>query len=463
MKPLTDFETHLRALSNSKEATSNGATTPALVNATFSCPAFDPSTLFARTQDHQRIFWEQPDHDFALVAIGAATRNEAGGPDRFAHLRTDWNQAKSAVHTSPEDQPMAFPIALTALKFSPSGSDDANATLPSGVLIIPRLLFVRDGDQYLLNVTLQTGGDLESNITATREELDWLFSPASDSCEQMPPSPHIELIEDLEFSAWEKQVRSALAAIDGDQFEKVVLARTLRTISEKPFDLGQVLKTLEQRYAHCTVFAYGSEKTCFVGATPERLLRLQDRRVQIDCLAGSIALGGTPEKTKALAKTILSDPKELHEHAVVAQAVREILAPFCESIDAPSQPLIRQTADLQHLHTPLSAVAKPGSDIFDFIQQLHPTPATGGFPRQAALSFIEETESFDRGWYAGPCGWIDSRGNGDIAVAIRSALIEENQATLYAGSGIVAGSDPGREYEETALKLRTMLWALQAE
>ncbi len=462
MKPLSEFEAHLRELAGSIVQASDGANPGPMVNATFECPDFDPANLFALTSDPQRIFWQQPDHDFALVAIGAAALTEADGLDRLARLRTGWQLANAATNRSTDNTP-EFPLAMTTLPFSAAKGSRSDPGPLTGFLLIPRLLFVRDGERNLVNVTLGLDHALESSITATREELNRLFAPPEADCQPMPPSPQIQLIEDVDFATWEAQVQSALSAIEGGQVEKVVLARTLRTVSETPFALGQVLKTLEQRYAHCTVFAYGSDKACFVGATPERLLRLEDGQVQVDCLAGSIPLGDTPERTEALAETILSDAKELHEHAVVARTVRELLAPLCGSIDAPFQPLIRRTADLQHLHTPFAAVARPNADIFDFIQQLHPTAATGGAPREAALSLIEETETFDRGWYAGPCGWIDARGNGELAVAIRSALIEGNEATLYAGSGIVAGSDPGREYEETALKLRTMLWALQAE
>ncbi len=463
MKPLTEFEAHLHDLAGSIVPASDNPDIRPMVNATFACPDFDPANLFARVRDPQRILWHQPDRDFALVAIGASALTKAGGPDRLAQLRTGWQLANAATNTEATESTPAFPIAMTALPFSPSTCSSSDSLPLDGVLLIPRLLFLRDGEQYLVNVTLQLNEALDSSIAATRQELNWLLSSPEAGCQPMPPSPHIQLIEDVDFPAWEGQVRSALTAIDNGDLEKVVLARTLRTISEKPFALGQVLKTLEQRYGHCTVFAYGSEKGCFVGATPERLLRLQDGRVQVDCLAGSVPLGDTPEKTEAFAQSILSDAKELHEHSVVARSVRELLAPLCKSVDAPSQPSIMQTADLQHLHTAFTAVARPATDIFDFIQQLHPTPATGGSPREPALSLIDETETFDRGWYAGPCGWIDAKGNGDIAVAIRSALIEGNHATLYAGSGIVAGSDPAREHEETALKLRTMLWALQAE
>jgi menaquinone-specific isochorismate synthase len=227
--------------------------------------------------------------------------------------------------------------------------------------------------------------------------------------------------------------------------------------------VGSVLRAQAERNPRATIFAAGRNDTCFLGATPERLVSLDDGRAKIDCLAGTIRLPGDASEAEALADAILHDSKELHEHEVVARAIREALAPVCESVEAPEKPLIKRTADVQHLHTPITATTKPGIELFDLVERLHPTPAMGGYTRDAAVTKIGELETFDRGWYAAPVGWVDAAGNGDFAVAIRSALIEGNQARLYAGNGIVEGSDPAKEFEETELKLRAMLWALRQE
>ena len=190
---------------------------------------------------------------------------------------------------------------------------------------------------------------------------------------------------------------------------------------------------------------------------------MKDGTVAVDCLAGSIGRATLPGADEELALALLHDPKERHEHQVVLRALAENLRPLCDELEIPSGPSILRTATVQHLHTPVRARVRGGIQVLDLVERLHPTPATGGYPREKALALIEKYESLDRGWYAGPVGWIDGAGNGDFAVAIRSGLVQGKNVRLYGGSGIVAGSDPAREYEETNIKLETMAWALKSE
>ena len=178
------------------------------------------------------------------------------------------------------------------------------------------------------------------------------------------------------------------------------------------------------------------------------------------CPAGSARRGATEEEDRRLGEVLRADPKELHEHAVVVQALREGLEPLCSRLDIPEAPDLLCLPNVQHLHTPIEGLLNADRGVLELVERLHPTPAAGGLPRDAALPLIRQWEPFDRGWYAGPVGWVDGRGDGDFAVAIRSALIRRQEAFLYAGCGIVAGSDPEREYAESCLKLRPMLWAL---
>jgi isochorismate synthase len=213
-------------------------------------------------------------------------------------------------------------------------------------------------------------------------------------------------------------------------------------------------------YGRCTLFAFTSVQNCFVGATPERLVRLEERTVRTDCLAGSTRRGATHDEDRSLGEALLADRKERHEHALVVRALHDALLPFCSQVHAPETPTLLRMPNVQHLYTPLEGILKEEGDIFGLVERLHPTPATGGLPREMACSVLRTYECFDRGWYAGPVGWVDGRGGGEFVVAIRSALLKGCEASLYAGCGIVAGSDPEREYEESCLKLRPMLWAV---
>ncbi|MGH7961687.1 MAG: isochorismate synthase, partial [Candidatus Binatia bacterium] len=159
----------------------------------------------------------------------------------------------------------------------------------------------------------------------------------------------------------------------------------------------------------------------------------------------------------------LADPKEQHEHALVVRALQEALAPLCARLTIPNAPVLRLMPNVQHLHTPVTGVMHERGDLLRLVERLHPTPACGGLPRQPALELVRAYEKFNRGWYASPVGWIDGQGNGEFVVAIRSALLVGNTAVLHAGCGIVAGSDPEREYQESCWKLKPMLWALSGE
>jgi isochorismate synthase len=164
-----------------------------------------------------------------------------------------------------------------------------------------------------------------------------------------------------------------------------------------------------------------------------------------------------------LGEQLLASAKDRHEHEVVVRTVVEALGPLCDQLDVGATPSLLKLGNVQHLYTPVTGHLCSACTLLNVVERLHPTPAVGGRPREAALALIREREGFDRGWYGGPVGWIDQRGEGEFAVAIRSALLHGTQATLFAGCGIVADSDPEREYAEAALKLKPMLSALGAE
>jgi len=258
-------------------------------------------------------------------------------------------------------------------------------------------------------------------------------------------------------------VSEAAAAVRRGELEKVVLAREVRVEAEEPFDVEAALRRLRDAYPSCYVFAVARGEQVFLGATPERLVRLEGRTVRVASLAGSIRRGTTPEEDRELAAALLASTKDRAEHAVVARAIRAALDGPCVEVEAPDAPVILSVRNVHHLYTPVNARLSDGATLLDLVARLHPTPAVGGMPRAAALRYIREHEGLDRGWYAAPVGWMDASGQGEFAVALRSALVEGAEATLFAGCGIMGDSDPEREYAESAVKLRPMLAALGIE
>ena len=261
---------------------------------------------------------------------------------------------------------------------------------------------------------------------------------------------------------WQAMVAAALEAIGRGALHKVVLSRRVRVRGPAAFDPGLAVRRLRAAYPGCFVFAVARDREAFVGATPERLVRLRGGRLDTAALAGSTARGATPEADERLGRALLASPKERAEHALVVEMLRQALAPLCRVLSVPPEPRLLRLGNVQHLYTPISGAVE-GRSVLELVERLHPTPAVGGWPRAAALEFIRTHEPGSRGWYAAPVGWVDRRGEGEFAVAIRSGLLRGAEAWLFAGCGIVAGSDPAREYEETRLKLRPLLAALGVE
>jgi len=231
----------------------------------------------------------------------------------------------------------------------------------------------------------------------------------------------------------------------------------LRLKLNKEANISRVLQELLNKQANSYVFAFEKESDCFVGATPERLVKLEQDKVLSTCLAGTAPRGETKEEDKAIGQSLLHDSKNREEHDFVVRMIKNGIKHYCTNVVIPASPVLYPLKNLQHLYTPVTAALKKGYSIFDIIGELHPTPALGGTPTQASLKFIRDNELLDRGWYGAPVGWLDSNRNGEFAVAIRSGLIQGDEASLFAGCGIVKDSDIEKEYEETNIKFLPML------
>jgi len=269
-------------------------------------------------------------------------------------------------------------------------------------------------------------------------------------------------------------VTRALDHISRGAFHKIVLARALDFTTPDataPFHPLRILNTLRERFTDCHSFSFANGRgQSFIGASPERLLRVRDRRLLTEALAGSAPRGATASEDAALGNALLNSEKDLREQRHVLDSIHRRLEPLGLTLTHPDRPGLRKLANVQHLHTPIEATLPDDSKaaaapvrLLDVLARLHPTPAVGGTPREAAVAHIRELENFPRGLYAGAIGWLDSRGNGEFFVALRSALIDGPRARLYAGAGIVAGSTPDKEYDETEIKFRAIRDALLAQ
>ena len=244
----------------------------------------------------------------------------------------------------------------------------------------------------------------------------------------------------------------------GGQLSKVVLAREVRATADAPFDVAGILRRLHDRFPGCFVFHVDG----FLGASPELLVRRQGSLVRAQPMAGTAPRGGDPDADADLAAALLASPTYRHEHQITIDMVYDTLLPWCSYLDYEAEPSIVAVANVQHLATFVEGrLSDPPPSVLELVAALHPTPAVSGWPRDAAVAWIRANEELDRGRYAGAVGWVDGAGNGAWAVSIRCAEVHGDRARLFAGNGIVAGSDPQTELAETEAKLAAVLSALQ--
>jgi menaquinone-specific isochorismate synthase len=262
-------------------------------------------------------------------------------------------------------------------------------------------------------------------------------------------------------SGWAALMHDALAAIEAGPLEKLVLSRRVALTGPRAFDIGRLLGALGCLFPSCQTLSLKRNGQSFVAATPERLLALHHGRLEVDAIAGTAARAESVADDAALRTALLGSDKNLREHRVVIDAIRTALSDCCEGFQVPNRPRVMQLTNAQHLWSPIEARPRAGVGLFALAASLHPTPATNGQPRAEARDWLRRAEPFDRGWYTGAAGILQPDGDGELWVLLRCAQVRGNQAELFAGAGIVAGSDAASEWDETEAKLGAMLAALQ--
>ncbi|WP_372869323.1 isochorismate synthase, partial [Planomicrobium okeanokoites] len=302
--------------------------------------------------------------------------------------------------------------------------------------------------------------DTFPEFEALRIERDKLIHAAQVSEPVAYKKPEVTGREELKKDSYLSSIDKVTGVIKAKQADKVVIARVLRLDFDKSLSSSSALYQVSKEQPESFLFGLESEEQFFFGATPERLVKVEDRQALSTCLAGSTPRGKTVEKDNELGNELLNDRKNRSEHQYVVDMISNVFSIHCSEQFVPKNPKLMKVRDIQHLYTPVEGELKQGSNLIDLVRDLHPTPALGGEPRQSALSLIRQYETMNRGFYAAPIGWIDAKGDGEFAVAIRSALLDGKEAYLYAGGGIVEDSTPESEYAETWVKFRPMLRAL---
>jgi menaquinone-specific isochorismate synthase len=369
-----------------------------------------------------------------LVGWGVFASTTVRGPHRFADARNWWlKQLESFAVTNSVHGNGTGPVLFTSFSFS--DQDES-------VLIIPEVIVGKKAEKsWITWIGSSTQPDLKSVAPQlVPNSVTWETNNQADS-------------------AWKARVTTAVNRIQGGALDKVVLARDFTGNADHNIDPRTILKKLAAEYPSTWSFAVSG----LVGATPELLLRLSRKMVTSRVLAGTISKTGDDERDLALAASLARSSKDLEEHLYAVRSVADALEPLCTSTNVPESPYVLHLANVMHLATDVTgALAEKMShvDAFTILEQLHPSAAVCGTPREQASLLIAEIEGMSRGRYAGPVGWIDAAGDGELGIALRCGQIQEDSIRIFAGCGIVAGSDPEKELAESEAKLIPMRSAL---
>lgn len=407
----------------------------------------------------QRYFWQNREKTLTLVGLGHAYKIENQlANTRFDEVEKQWKQLTKNIVTEEELQPILF----GGFTFDPENTtvgewDD----FPESYFTVATYQLMIRNDKAYVSIHLITDGENATpQFEELRKERDHLIHAAQVKEVKTYVKPQITSYSEPHKEAYMQSIDAVTAKIKAQEADKVVIARSLALQFEEAVSSPQILSHVVNEQPESYLFGIERNDMLFFGASPERLVKVENGRAYSSCIAGSIKRGATSEEDQSLGTSLLQDNKNRGEHHYVVEMITETFEKNCITVKVPQQPKLLKIRDIQHLYTPVEGQLAEGATILQLVKDLHPTPALGGVPRQNSMSIIRESEPMNRGLYAAPIGWLDADGNGEFAVAIRSAALVGNQAYLYAGGGIVADSEAQSEYEETLVKFRPMLRAL---
>lgn len=434
-----------------------------LVSYSQPAPGIPPELFLREAAGLPRFYWEH--NDTVYAGFGIAAELTAWGDERFEGIRSQAARLFQTVQLF-SDAPVARPRLFGGFSFRPDFiTENTWASFAPAYFVLPHFQLTRSGGETWLTINLLLPADETPDRAEIREALQARYVALLEAVTPLLPTNQLtEINYPLSYEAWSDIITDATARMKADELQKVVLARVCELRFEQRVDIDSALDFLRVKYAGCTIFLFEPiPHLAFYGATPELLVSVEGQQIETMALAGSIKRGATPAADDLLARELSNDPKNRYEHALVADAIRARLSPLTETLTMPSEPQILRLSNIQHLYTPIRGVLHEASGVLPLVEVLHPTPAMGGVPQTRAMDYIAAAEPVPRGWYAAPVGWIDQNLDGAFVVAIRSAISQNERVWLYAGAGIVAESEPQKEWDETALKFKPMLDALGAQ
>ena len=434
-----------------------------LASVTVPADCADPvAVVFASRRANEKWFcWDQPDRGVVIASLGEVTTVLSRGSNRFRDVAAECAHlsGEAVVRNVGPDNARTGPTWVGGFAFSDGGAGSPEwSSFEPAAMTLPEISFSSDpsGTTMTVNAIVERGADAKAVSAALAARV---ASLRITDLPMIDPHPsHRPSIESTRTPGqFEDSVSAAIERIRRGEIEKVVLAREVVVKAGSAHDPAAIFAAIREGFPACFNFCVGTPEAAFIGASPELLVRCAGRSVSTVGLAGSTRRSSDPAVDDHLAQKLLSSNKDRGEQGLVVAGIVKSLSRLSVWVEAAEDPEIVKVANIQHLATPVVAqLAQPRTAI-ELAGILHPTPAVGGEPWKKAARVMDEVEGLDRGWYAGPVGWMDGSGDGEFCVALRSALLRDREAHLYAGVGVVADSDPAAELAETEMKLGALL------
>ena len=400
------------------------------------------------------------------AGYGIACEWTAAGEARLQTLRTAATRMSAQWEHFDPDETGFSGFTMLGFAASPMQGDNGSPAdpraLPNALLWLPELALSSRGGQAAVILSTALPVAREEILARWQARLEQIIPQLNQpALDPLTPAHLDQGPTEPDAARWQDLVLSALEQIEQAHLEKVVICRRLRLEGHRRFDLTRLNAALAYLFPSCQVITIRRHAESFVAATPERLFTQQRDRIEVDAIAGTVCRAPNADRDAALTSALRTSQKNLHEHMVVVEAVSDALSHCSRRVDVADGPRVMQLNNAQHLWSIIRAELDPGMDVFQLAELLHPTPATNGHPCQRARAWLHSSEPIQRGWYTGAAGIIEPDLTGELWVLLRCARIHDRSADLYAGAGIVAGSDPESEWQETEHKLAAMSTALQ--
>jgi isochorismate synthases len=406
------------------------------------------------------FYFEKPDEGRAILAFDDLLAVNTEGKERFATIDKKVSQFKNNfINNWPELGINNIPVFLGGAKFIPEQPNDLWENFSDSYWFIPDNILLKQNGKYFYIHYSQISGksNVENLIDRYGAKLKKILLYTAQPNETQPKVQSIKGNTPKEKKKWIATAKEAIKTLENDELSKVVLSRSVELKLSEELNLDYAVTKLREENKESYIFAFHSGQSTFLGASPEKLAKFEDYNIEIDALAGSIPRGKNTDDDLKFENELLNSHKDISEHKFVLDYIVKSVTKVVESIEYNPQPEVKKLKNIQHLCVNIKAKLNSSNSIFEILDVIYPTPAICGTPKEKAVSLIRKLEDYKRGMYSGIVGWLNFEGEGEFAVAIRSALLKGEKLTAFAGCGIVADSNAEKEYEESELKLKTIL------